>query len=153
MFALQLDSMYLKLFYILIQQWSVTIPCTDQGWLTVCLYNLKGLDGLAITVLKWIVMKKIDLYSADGYKCSKTCMDFDQPAKVERKTNIKHYFPKSTICPFDQTCCRNTEIKTTPCGKVMVFSWTFINSFLTYHIDLSSSDSFYITTLTACTTL
>ena len=64
-------------------------------------------------------MKKIDLYSADGYKCSKTCMDFDQPTKADRKTNIKHYFPKSTICPFDQTCCRNTEIKTTPCDKVM----------------------------------
>ena len=46
-------------------------------------------------------------------------MDFDQPTKEERKTNIKHYFPKSTICPFDQTCCRNTEIKTTPCDKVI----------------------------------
>jgi len=63
------------------------------------------------------IMRPCEDYSADGYKCSKTCMDVNQPTKAERKTNIEHYFPKSTICPFDQTCCRNTEIKTTPCGK------------------------------------
>ena len=50
-------------------------------------------------------MKKIDLYSADGYKCSKTCMDFDQPTKAERKNeqiNLWKFLLK--IVKEDQSC-------------------------------------------------